>query len=99
MTGDARTRSSMMRLSTVTPVCLALAAIITFAPGGAFARGGSHGGGGHFGGGHFGHSRGGGRGPGFGFYPSHEYEPGCVWVRRLVPMRYGLRWRRVAICY
>jgi hypothetical protein len=99
----------MSHLAMAVVACLALATAIGFAPASAFARGGSHGGGshgggshgggGHFCGGHFGHSRGGGPGLRFGFYPHAEYYPGCVWVRRLVPTRYGLRWRRVPVCY
>jgi hypothetical protein len=89
----------MLRLSKVAAVYLVLAALIALAPVSAFARGGSHGGGGHFGGGHFAHSRGGGRGPAFGFYPNYGYEPDCVWVRRLMPTRHGPRWGRVPVCY
>ncbi len=42
------------------------------------------------------------RGIGFGYYPYYYggyYGPGCVWVRRLVPTPYGLRWRLVPVCY
>jgi hypothetical protein len=89
----------MFRVSKVAAVCLTLTAIIAFAPASAFARGGGHAGGGHpGGGGHFGRSQGGGPGLGFGFYPYSGYYPGCVWVRRLVPTPYGLRWRRVPVC-
>jgi hypothetical protein len=89
----------MFRVFKVAAACLALAAIIALNPAGAFARGGgSHGGGGHPGGGHFGGFHGGGPGLGFGFYPYYGYYPNCVWVRRLVPTPYGLRWRRVPVC-
>ena len=91
----------MSRELGIAVACLALAATIVLAPAGAFARGGSHGGGhggGHFGGGARFHGGGPGLGPGF--YPYDDgYAPGCVWVRRLVPTRYGLRWRRVPVCY
>ncbi len=87
----------MLRVSKLTTMCLALTAMLALAPPNAFARGGSHGGG-HPGGGHFGRSHGGGPGVGFGYYPYYGYDPGCVWVRKLVPTPYGLRWRRVPVC-
>jgi hypothetical protein len=102
----------MLRVPRVRLAILVVAALIALMPATVYARGGGHGGGGHFGGGaHFGGGfRGGGPfrggfgpgfGYGFGYYPYYYgYDgPGCVWVRRVVPTPYGLRWRLVQVCY
>jgi len=93
---------------------LALTALIALIPGEAFAWGGygvgAHGWG-HPGGLHgWGHP--GGSFGRFGFYRrplanfpypyvylgNSGYDPGCIWVRQLIPTEYGPQWRVTAAC-
>jgi hypothetical protein len=87
-----------LSLALVATVALAGASLSSTAASAAWHgghHGGWHGGGWHHGGGW------GGPRLGFGFYPGYAYAygPGCYIQRRYVRTRFGLRLRRVRVCY
>jgi hypothetical protein len=93
----------MLRLSVMGLAALLLAAVIALAPAKALASG-------HFGSGWYG---GWSEGSHWDFYGGkfvvsdthtylHEYsayDPGCAWLRRLVPTPYGPQWQLVPVCF